>query len=179
MKNTYGFWLNNAIENYGVVPLSNMKEIKLSRQSFSGTDTRKEKDKTGIVYPFDVNEQINGFVTASSIIDHHNSDRHLLKRTEVRKCSNDGEQLLYQKIHNTCHIVLHEDEERSDAIIMALSNKQYDCSVYTDECNNALMLNVMLMEQYKDFNPLVIVSEKNLEKKVYEQELFSIDELDK
>lgn len=173
MKENYKFALEKLDENFGLAHLDKDKSFNLHTQSFSGTDTCKEKGNTGIVYPFDYADKIDGFVTASSIIDHHNSDRYLLKHTEVRVCNNDeNETLLYQKLKRTIPVVIHDNEldRLSEARNSVLFEKvcREDISLKADDDLSIIQMNLLLINAYKDFNPLVIVNEKNLEKKTYQ-----------
>ncbi len=169
----YKLKLDGIKYNCGLVDLKEAETFNLSKQYFSGTDTNKSKGNLGIIYPFDNEETIKDYITASSIIDHHNGDRYLLKHTEVRVCnSNDDNTLTYQKIENTIPIVIHDNtiSEISNAVQSILFKSREDISIKVPKDSKSIRLEVELIEQYSKFSPLVIVSEKNIEKKKIEYE---------
>ena len=166
--NNYKFTLNEIDKNFGLAKLKEKKPFSLHTQSFSGTDTNKQKGNVGIVYPFDCESEVKGFVTASSIIDHHNGDRYLLKHTEVRVCNNDENQtLLYEKLERTIPVIIHENKALSEARNDILFEKASleDISLKANDDIEVIQMKLQFIDLYKEFQPLVIISEKNLEKK--------------
>lgn len=143
----------------------------LHNQSFSRTDTCKTEGQVGIVYPFDHKMKINGAVTASSIIDHHDGDRYLLKHTEVRVCNScDNNTLLYEKIDATIPILIHDNSETNSDARSCMLFEQFskeDISLQADSGIKRMQLKVLFINNYKDFEPSVIISDKNIKKKEF------------
>lgn len=156
---------------------NNIKPLKLRHQSFSDTDTCKTSGKLGVVYPFDIDEDINNFVVASSIIDHSNDNSHLLKHTEVRIADKVDDTLEYQLIDNTVGVVLLNDDNYNKALDTYFKANTFKESKYCEINNNYDIINIdcNLEQIYRNSNTEVIISDKNISRKQYKKNIIDED----
>lgn len=156
--------------------------LNLFPQSFSSIDLRTTPGNLGIVFPYDVNEDIKQTYCVSSIIDHHNIDTgYLIKHTEIRGVKTENKNLVYTKIHYATAYVIMENI-LSNSITQTFENCiQKD---YTEDfCINTTNPSIQKKKEiYQKFQPLFFIDKENIKTKKYsysfignsyEQELFN------
>lgn len=145
-----------------------LKELSLSHQSFSGTDYGKSKDDIGIVFPYDIDSDIKNGLSASSIIDHHNDDSHLIKHTEVRVCNKGKDKLEYEELE-TIGLVIQdlEDDKVSEARMFIFDEKQEEELFYYEAEKPIKLSNeiITLMNVYDKFKYTFVDIKEDLVKK--------------
>lgn len=135
--------------------LSNNQEIHLSKESFSGTDLKLDKDETGICYPFDENKDFTKSFVCSSIINHKDGDRYLIKHSEIREAYCINKNLTYIE-YPTIGVVLFENTK---AQLDVLSAPKYyyespeDITIKLDKNNKLEIINNI----YRKFNTFILV----------------------
>lgn len=138
--------------------------LDLNTQAFSSIDKKKDLKDLGIVYPFDPEGSPENYVSASSIIDHHNGDYELLKHTEVRVCNKQANDLVYDKINvSTSVVILDQKASMARKQFDADSTKDKEC--YIEQYNN-LTIDEKIYEIYKKHDTYKFFSPDNVTEKV-------------
>lgn len=158
------------------------EEMDIHGQSFSSIDRKKDLDDKGIVYPYDENETITNGIVSSSIIDHHDDDKHLIKHTEIRICNtNEKDDLEYQLIQASASIVLTDTEESIARDYFFANNliKTEDMYYESRDMINEQWFKTFdkCIQIYKDFTTAKVISDRFVEEKTIDVNLFAHDQI--
>lgn len=154
--------------------LSNGEPLRIGTQNFSGTDKSKNVESTGVVFPYNVAEKVEDGIVVSSILDHHeNDERMLLKHTEARTVSGDGQTLTYKQMDTIAIVAFTEEQRNYSNALAELRDKPpsfikyyYEASTDIDSFNLGLMVDE-LIEIYKTEESDILVYDKYLKEREY------------